>query len=532
VEIHNEMRRKESEAVLAVNQSTAKEEEMTFKHLLTSSLIVLCVGFSPIWADDPVATPVETFLQAARDFAGTLDDVAGFDDAAKTAYLNAINTIQTSVTTLPTTTTYDAATYFGVVNTKWTEMMAAFATSSHPYTTNMKSEYAAQVANYIKGDCRAVINEWEYTDCADYYGLLNDTYTTRLNTAVSTATTTRHNFNPYSSLDEGVPGVTKDPVGLHAYTAGMEEQWSSYNIREAVGAIRNRYSYDAQLKADLDWFLTVWPSSSELLATELNSNGQYLKLNQGNSYAGNGGHEIQIINANYTIDEYGKPSDTTMPNTNLTNYPLTDKAYTDRKYGYRSDLGTGYNTGTYKIPTVSIQVGDRVYQLYDSLTISPIVLDLDGDGNLEASNGNWLPHPYNNTRLVEFDINGDEFLELTEWVGASDGLLLVSGNTSAINANSLFGEAGGFSDGFEKLSLWDKNGDKQLTGEELSQLSVWQDKNINARVDDGEVSSVTTLGITAISLAHTELVSTFVQNGVTKRMWDWYPVAFRVKRTK
>jgi len=161
---------------------------------------------------------------------------------------------------------------------------------------------------------------------------------------------------------------------------------------------------------------------------------------------------------------------------------------------------------------------------------------MDGDGKLQASRGKHLPHDYKGSKVVEFDMNGDGFIDITEWVGPNDGLLIAYNPRKALNANQLFGNAGGFVDGFEKLSLYDKNNDKVISGEELKNLSIWQDKNGNAKVDKGEITSVSKLGIISISLNHRLYVSHFIQlkNGkkTKKRMWDWYPTIFYVKRKK
>jgi hypothetical protein len=175
---------------------------------------------------------------------------------------------------------------------------------------------------------------------------------------------------------------------------------------------------------------------------------------------------------------------------------------------------------------------DVTYNVYAFGAVTPIVLDMDGDNKLEASGGQWLPHSMaKGAHLILFDMNGDGFEEYVEWVGANDGLLMVY-DKEGTSGKNLFGNAGGFADGFEKLSSLDKNVDKKLTGQELASLSVWQDKNRNGITDKGEVNSVVALGITEIQTSHNVFVSSFVQNGQTKRMWDWHPVSILVKKEK
>lgn len=253
---------------------------------------------------------------------------------------------------------------------------------------------------------------------------------------------------------------------------------------------------------------------------------QALTANPGDPY--NIYNKIGSVGTSYIIGEYGKVEREFQHNGQLgqgdTSLPVANSGtYNNRNYGYR------YANGTYT--TIKLTMNGREYTLQETIFTSPIVLDMNGDGKLEASSGHWLPHTYKNGKVVEFDIDGDGFMELTEWVGANDGILLVHKEGEEISANNLFGTAGGFNHGYEKLSLLDADNDGKLSGDELATLSVWQDKNTDGKVDASEIASVQSLGITSISLKHdAQLVSSFEQNGVTKKVWDWYPTVFRVKR--
>jgi hypothetical protein len=174
--------------------------------------------------------------------------------------------------------------------------------------------------------------------------------------------------------------------------------------------------------------------------------------------------------------------------------------------------------------------------------VSPLVLDMSGSGRLEASGGNWLPHPgtlYTN-RMVLFDLKGDGFPMIMEWVGPDDGLLvklapsqIKPDGTAVITGDNLFGTMGGFANGFEKLATLDKNHDGKLTGDELNGLYVWQDENGDGIVEPGELKSVQSLGITEIDITHnSQMVGSFVRNGKRYTMWDWYPNAMEVLKHK
>jgi hypothetical protein len=175
---------------------------------------------------------------------------------------------------------------------------------------------------------------------------------------------------------------------------------------------------------------------------------------------------------------------------------------------------------------VNIKGAYNIYNICGDSYISPIVLDMDGDGEISASGGNWLPHPrkvdLQSMRL--FDINGNGFSCLMEWVGKGDGLLVEPKEDGTVDGSCLFGTNGGYDSGFEKLSLRDKNKDCKLNAAELKGLFVWQDANSNAKVDDGELNSVESLKITTIGTRFKQgYVGYFVQDYEMKTLWDWWP---------
>jgi hypothetical protein len=166
-----------------------------------------------------------------------------------------------------------------------------------------------------------------------------------------------------------------------------------------------------------------------------------------------------------------------------------------------------------------------------SIVVSPIVLDLSGKGKLEASNGQYLPHPgkMDKNNMVVFDYFNNGFPIAMEWVGPNDGLLVETQADGSVNGSTLFSLTGGWSNGYEELSLRDTNADKVLKADELKGLSVWQDKNRNTKADEGEMQTVEDLKISEISLKHRVFKSSFVMDGKTHTMWDWWPSAYEIK---
>ena len=126
--------------------------------------------------------------------------------------------------------------------------------------------------------------------------------------------------------------------------------------------------------------------------------------------------------------------------------------------------------------------------------ITPLVLDLDGDG-VEL-----VGHEAG----VTFDMNNDGIRDTTTWVGADDGILAldINGNSLIDNQSELFGNGDGMADGFAALAQHDSNGDGIIDASDsvFDQLTVWQDANQDGISQADEMYSLSDLGIAAINL--------------------------------
>jgi hypothetical protein len=292
--------------------------------------------------------------------------------------------------------------------------------------------------------------------------------------------------------------------------------WSHYYVDNPATA-ESETSNAAILKAELLNFYNNFPQGAEVFSASLN-NGH-------TGYVDTYGYNIQNGNSNnQSYDDY--------IGTATNSYALNFYAGRNTAAGDASGASSNPSESTSEV-IINTSSGNE-YRIYAYDTTTPLVLDMDGDGKLEASNGEWLVHELKqeNSALKEFDMNGDGFDELVEWIGPNDGLLLTYTPGVKVTGNDLFGVAKGYVDGFEKLSTLDADQDGKITGEELKTLSVWQDKNGNALVDDGEVVAVCELGITELGVRHTNLISYFVQNGKNLTVWDWNPVMMMVKKDR
>lgn len=177
------------------------------------------------------------------------------------------------------------------------------------------------------------------------------------------------------------------------------------------------------------------------------------------------------------------------------------------------------------VTTTTTITGNRTvtYQLSADRAYSPIVLDLDGDGKIEASNGQYLAHDSFSDKVVAFDFFGNGFPVLTEWVGANDGLLCRPNADGSVKGTNLFGIANGFDNGYEEMASLDVDNSGSLEGAELKDLRVWTDVNANGIAEANELKTLDELGITSIKVSHNNYASTFVRNGQTFKSFDWWP---------
>lgn len=225
----------------------------------------------------------------------------------------------------------------------------------------------------------------------------------------------------------------------------------------------------------------------------------------------------------------------------------TGKVWDNRKYTTVEDgdailLGDAdYLQGAYGVnenyTRTHIASGDygkeTHYRVEANGWVSPIILDLDGDGKIEASEGKYMPHSADVSKskhAVMFDFYGNGFPVAMEWVGANDGLLCRPHKDGSIDGTCLFGVANGHDNGYEELSSLDIDRNGNLEGAELEGLKVWADKNSNGIAEDGEVISLESLGVTSIGVNHNNFVGNFVRNGKSYKTFDWWPCVVNCRK--
>jgi Ca2+-binding RTX toxin-like protein len=131
---------------------------------------------------------------------------------------------------------------------------------------------------------------------------------------------------------------------------------------------------------------------------------------------------------------------------------------------------------------------------------SPIVIDMNGDGVKTSAKG----------KHVYFDHDGNGFTENTGWVDSNDALLVLDRNQNGriddgrelFGNNTLLASGEKAKNGFEALAEFDDNHDGVIDAADSvwSKLQLWQDKNQNGVVDEGELSALSASQITAIGI--------------------------------
>jgi hypothetical protein len=127
-----------------------------------------------------------------------------------------------------------------------------------------------------------------------------------------------------------------------------------------------------------------------------------------------------------------------------------------------------------------------------SANVAPVVLDLNGDGQLSYSHS-------------VIDVNGDGYLDSTAWAAPQDGVLVWDKfHDGQVHDNSqyAFTQYGGDTDLKGLAAAFDTNHDGALNAQDakFAEFKVWQDLNQDGVSQAGEVRSLTDWGVTSLNL--------------------------------
>ena len=140
--------------------------------------------------------------------------------------------------------------------------------------------------------------------------------------------------------------------------------------------------------------------------------------------------------------------------------------------------------------------------------ISPLVLDLDGDGiELIA---------LSDSRAL-FDLDSDGFAQHTGWVVPDDALLAIDRNANGRidDISELFGN--GSVDGFTELAALDSNGDGTIDAADarFGELLLWRDLNGNGQSETDELQSLADGDVASINLDATTSSTTLAGHDIS-----------------
>ncbi|MCI9888316.1 VaFE repeat-containing surface-anchored protein [Micrococcales bacterium 31B] len=125
--------------------------------------------------------------------------------------------------------------------------------------------------------------------------------------------------------------------------------------------------------------------------------------------------------------------------------------------------------------------------------VTPIALDLNGDGKINTSNVADQPAG------AAFDLLGTGSPVASGWLAGGDGFLVEpSADGSVTSIDNLFG--GALGEGYAKLADRDLNADGKLTGAELAGLKVWVDADGDHVARSEEIKDLADYAITSVSV--------------------------------
>lgn len=177
-------------------------------------------------------------------------------------------------------------------------------------------------------------------------------------------------------------------------------------------------------------------------------------------------------------------------------------------YGLNEAVQNGL---TFAHPTAAGVCGSSTPQYADYN--SPLVLDINRNGKMD------LVSAWDDQQQIRFDLKADGNPLRTGWVAPGDALLVLDLNANGRidDGKELFGEHtdivfadvkpgtwSAFDNGFRALAQYDRNRDGLINAKDsvFEKLRLWEDRNLNAQVDAGELSKLQDHDVVEISLAY------------------------------
>jgi len=263
-----------------------------------------------------------------------------------------------------------------------------------------------------------------------------------------------------------------------------------------------------------DAYMTATLQSVNVTTSSVSSGGAYQGPATYVQGAGEGSHGWWVGNYyydTYVYTYYGARSANVVILDADTGEALVPVPYLSRKTVGESYASVGKVMGT-AIGSEGVVPSSYSYpNYYSSYSIlSPLLIDLDGDGlpNLLAGMqwGKTDGRKVATNSLRKFKMDGKNAL-LWEWVGGKDGLLVWNPEHKRVmdvTGGDLFGNVSfgkSWENGYKALASLDANLDGVLSAVELDDIYVWQDKNSDAVVQEGELRPSKDYGIEYLAVS-------------------------------
>lgn len=314
------------------------------------------------------------------------------------------------------------------------------------------------------------------------------------------------NAGEFSFIDD-VAGAKSDLEGLRAFDSNNDGILSSLDARFAEFKVwQDRDGDGAAEEGEILSLTQASVRSIKLTGTAVNATtqlGDVAVVNKG-SYTRTNGATMEFLDAALTYFSAA----TNMPAISIQNQSQTRKS---DKYTISFADGAmtlGPKSGKGQIDPRAGALGASTLMTFKNASfglLSPIILDLDGDGvemkSIKKSK-------------ASFDMNSDGIADDTGWTGTGDGFLVIDRNndgkiTHASELSFAVEDKDAKSD-LEALAELDSNGDRVIDAKDarFKELKVWVDADSDGVTDAGELKTLEEAGVTAIGLSGRNLEGT------------------------
>ena len=314
------------------------------------------------------------------------------------------------------------------------------------------------------------------------------------------------NAGEFSFIDD-VVGAKSDLEGLRALDSNKDGLLSSLDVRFADFKVwQDRDGDGAAEDGEILSLTTAGVRSIKLTGTAVNATtqlGEVAVINKG-SYIRTNGTTMEFLDAALTY--FSSATNLPMVAVQAQTLGRKDSKYLISFAGGAMTMAPKGSNGQIDPRAGALAASNLMTFKNKSVgLLSPIILDLDGDGiemrSIKKSK-------------AAFDMNGDGIADDTGWTGKGDGFLVIDRNNDGqithASELSFAAENKDAKSDLEALAALDSNGDRIIDAQDarFKELKVWTDTDGDGITDAGELKTLGELGITSIGLLGRNLEGT------------------------